>query len=242
MAYKSAEKDFYQKHYLNNLTASPQIDQASVYKDYFAEGKRYHLIEQVISSVRHRGVLLELGCSTGATVGYLAAKYAFERNVGVDIAFDEQSETERVNPIEYISANCNERLPFEDSSIDLLVAMMVIEHLFNPFHSFAEINRLLSDGGIAVVNLPLVTSLRNRLRLLFGKLPITSVPFERWMTDGEWDGNHLHYFSVETIRRLCDSCGLRIVKTSSVGRFHKIKNFLPSMFAGELTFAVQRKT
>lgn len=242
MAYKSAEKDFYRKHYLNSLTTSSQFDERAVYKDSFAEGKRYHLIQEVIASVPHRGVLLEIGCSAGATVRYLAEKYAFKRNIGIDIAFDDMPDASGGKAIEFISANCNEKLPFEDNSIDLLVAMMVIEHLFNPFHSFAEISRLLSNGGIAVVNLPLVTSLKNRLRLLRGLLPITSVSFERWLIDGEWDGNHLHYFSVESIHRLCDSCGLRVIRASSVGRFHRIKNVLPSLFAAELTFAVQRKT
>ena len=66
--------------------------------------------------------------------------------------------------------------------------MMVIEHLFDPFHAFREIERVLSPTGQGFINLPLVTSLKNRLRLLGGNLPVTSVSFDRWLVDKEWDG------------------------------------------------------
>ena len=74
-----------------------------------------------------------------------------------------------------------------------------------------------------------------------GQLPITSVSYGRWLTDKEWDGNHLHYFSVDSIRDLAMASGLEIVKISAVGRFTLIKKLFPKLLASELTFAVRKK-
>ena len=58
--------------------------------------------------------------------------------------------------------------------------MIVIEHLFDPLKNFKKVFDLLSDDGVAFINLPLVTSLKNRFRLLFGNLPETSDSYDNW--------------------------------------------------------------
>ena len=40
-------------------------------------------------------------------------------------------------------ADLNDRFPFEDSEFDSVIAMMVVEHLFDPFHAFGEIARIV---------------------------------------------------------------------------------------------------
>jgi SAM-dependent methyltransferase len=240
MSTTSAEKTFYQRHYNGEIDTQKSIDVAQVYADLFAPGRRYHLIEEIIPQLALHGTLLELGCSSGQAVRYLAEKHQFQKSIGIDIAFDKPVAISGAPAIEFMPANLNDALPFADQSIDLLVAMMVIEHLFDPFQAFSEVRRLLSAHGVAVINLPLVTSLKNRLRLLAGELPITSEPFARWMHTREWDGNHLHYFSVASIHHLSAGCGLKVVATSAVGRFHRIKGLWPSGLASELTFALKR--
>lgn len=240
MSYTSAEKAFYQRHYNGEIDRHHEIDIESVRREFFAPGQRYHLVEAVMPRVAERGTLLELGCSAGQALRYLAQTHQFKKSIGVDIAFEKTVVLAGPPAIEFMPANLNDALPFADGSIDLLVAMMVLEHLFDPFQSFSDIRRLLSSGGVAVVNLPLVTSLKNRLRLLAGELPITSISFQRWLSDREWDGNHLHYFNIASVHRLCAACGLEVIATSCVGRFHQIKNIWPSLLASELTFAVKR--
>jgi SAM-dependent methyltransferase len=241
MSYGSIEKAFYERYHGGNPLDPDHFDEAAVHRDYFSPGKRYSLVHEALQQTSSRELLLELGCSRGGTVRYLSKKYSFRKSVGIDIAYGDPLLLPGANSIEFRGANCNERLPFEDRSVDLLVAMMIIEHLFDPFRAFEEICRLLSDDGVAVVNLPLVTGPRNRLRLLFGAVPVTSVPFRQWLRDREWDGNHLHYFSVRSIRELCEACGLSVVQMSCVGRNHRIKNLSPALLGNELTFAVRRK-
>ena len=142
--------------------------------------------------------------------------------------------------IEFLNSNLNEKWPFADGEVDCLIAMMVIEHLFDPFHAFREVNRCLSTRGAAYVNLPLVTGLHNRLRLFLGKIPETSIRYESWFQCHEWDGNNLHYFSLRSIHDLVRSCGLRLTDIRGVGCCHQIKTRFPSLLAAEITFCVQR--
>lgn len=243
MSYKSAEKEFYEGHYRGGLkVADRRIDLPAVEKVHFARGGRYHLVTQVVHLLKERKTLLELGCAYGDTLRYAAEKYSFRECIGVDIALPENVSVDGPFPIRFLSANLNERFPFEEGSMDLVMAMMVFEHLFDPFHAFTEIHRILSPDGIAVINLPLVTGIKNRFRLLFGRLPVTSVPTQEWFSDREWDGNHLHYFSVPMIRALCSACKLRVLRTAAVGNLVSVKNVAPQLLASELTFAVTRVT
>lgn len=100
---------------------------------------------------------------------------------------------------QFISACLNEKLVFADSSEDCLVAMTIFEHLFDLWFCFSEVKSFLSPNGRVFVNLPLVTSLKNRFRLLIRNLPETSNPYSKWRTKGHWDGFHLYYFSVRSI-------------------------------------------
>jgi hypothetical protein len=99
---------------------------------------------------------------------------------------------------------------------------------------------VLTPGGIAIINLPLVTSLKNRMRLLVGKLPTTSVSYGEWWNNREWDGAHLHYFSMDSIRRICQISGLDIVSVHSVGSNARVKNRFISLLASEVTIVVKK--
>jgi len=64
-----------------------------------------------------------------------------------------------------------ERFPFDDESVDLVIANQVFEHLKNFFWCLHECLRVLSVGGSLIVGVPNLASLHNRLLLLFGRQP-----------------------------------------------------------------------
>ena len=239
MAYSSAEKEFYQRHYQGGLKVARPVSASDTEAAYFAPGKRYHLLLSELSKEKRYGTAVEIGCSGGDCIAYLGSQFKFDKLIGLDIAFPDGMQ-QKVGAVEFMQANSNEKLPLADGSVDVFVAMMVIEHLFDPFHAFKEIERVLSPKGQAFVNLPLVTSIKNRLRLLTGRLPVTSVPFGRWLVDKEWDGNHLHYFSMDSIERLCGLSGLELTRVVGVGSHHKLKTMAPTLLANEVSFVVQR--
>lgn len=240
MAYASSEKVFYQRHYAGGLKVETAPSLTKTYESHYAPGKRYHLLLSELEAGKTYKRAVEIGCAGGDCLAFLADRFKFESVVGIDIAFPDGMNNV-VDGVQFMQANSNERLPLADASVDVYVAMMVIEHLFDPFHAFKEIERVLTPDGRAVINLPLVTSIKNRMRLLFGKLPVTSVAFERWIEDHEWDGNHLHYFSVDSIKRLADECGLMVTRMAGVGSHHQLKSMAPSFLSNELSFVVQHK-
>lgn len=239
MTYASAEKRFYQQHYQGGLQPATDAELAAAAASYFAPGKRYRLLLDELEPGREYGTAVEIGCSKGECLAYLGSQRRFKALIGIDIAFADGM-SRQVGNVRFMQANSNDGLPLDDGSVDVVVAMMVIEHLFCPFHAFREVARVLSPQGQGFINLPLVTSVKNRLRLLVGRLPVTSVPFERWLAEREWDCNHLHYFSMDAIHRLCALSGLRVTRVAGVGRLHGLKTRWPSLLADEVSFVVQR--
>lgn len=241
MTYAAHEKEFYEKHYQKNLSISEGFDGNLIWRQCFSPEARYGLVDKTLTSyLGPKRLIVELGCAQGHTLTYCKDKFNFSRAVGVDIAFPRN----QINNlgIEFLTANLNQGFPFSDGEVDVMMAMMCFEHLFCPFFIFSELKRCLSKDGIAFVNLPLVTSIKNRVRLLFGRLPVTSVPYERWFQMSEWDGNHLHYFSLDSIKAMANHLSMKIVDLSGVGRFHKLKSTFPTLLAGELSFSLMHKS
>ena len=57
------------------------------------------------------------------------------------------------------------RLPFNDSSQDMVIACEIIEHLnFNPLPVINEINRIMKTGGFLYISMPNSDSLIKRIR------------------------------------------------------------------------------
>lgn len=65
-----------------------------------------------------------------------------------------------------------ERLPFQDSTFDIVIANQVIEHTKDIFFIFSEISRVLKERGVIIVGFPNLAALHNRLLLLIGEQPI----------------------------------------------------------------------
>ena len=234
------EKSFYENHYKGGLTTAEVYSDSAVYQRCFSPGSRYALVNDVLPKYfGPRDQIVELGCAEGHTLTYCKKNYGFQKAVGVDIALP----TSQVNDdgVEFITSNLNQGFPFLDRQVNVLMAMMCFEHLFCPFYTFSELSRCLASDGVAFINIPIVTTVKNRIRLATGRLPITSIGYEHWMNMREWDGNHLHYFSLQSIHDLASASGLVVTHVAGVGRFHRMKTMLPSILAGELTFALKHR-
>lgn len=59
--------------------------------------------------------------------------------------------------------------PFADNSFDVAISFEVLEHLFQPEVVLRDIHRVLKPGGVALITVPNVVYLANRLLLLLGR-------------------------------------------------------------------------
>jgi SAM-dependent methyltransferase len=64
-----------------------------------------------------------------------------------------------------------DRLPFDDTAVDVVVANQILEHVKEVFWILHEVTRVLPIGGRLIVGVPNLASLHNRLLLLFGRQP-----------------------------------------------------------------------
>lgn len=180
-------------------------------------------------------VVLEMGYGGNGIVDVLAP-LAHEYHI-VDI-IDRSGSKELLPNVRIYQANLDNRFPFADAQFDTVIAMMVIEHMYDPFHAFAEAARVTKVGGDLFVNLPNIASIRCRLQLLAGRMPVTSSA--KWFADREWDGNHLHYFTVADVARLAALYGLDLLEVRPVGRFIALKGLRPSLFCHEITYRFRK--
>lgn len=229
----NAESDFYINHY-GGLLPLGATSLEIFDREMLQAGKRYSLVLDDFKSDFTGTNIVELGCGGAEALLILSQRFPNRDWTGYDLSVAPSSR----GPVEVMQANLNQTWPLKDKSVDGLIAMMVIEHLFDPYFSFAEVKRVLSAEGRAWINLPLVTSIQNRARLLLGRLPETSVPYQEWGKSKSWDGMHLHYFSVGSIKDLASQAGLKILEIRAVGNHHKIKSRFPSILASEITFSL----
>ena len=233
----TAEENFYKKNFRNTVQ-SYDFNEFELYENQrpiqFNKGGRYRICIDSLDKNKKigRNLILELGCSKGETLKFLKNNYGFNNAVGCDFIFNEEINHKN---FKFFPADLNQKWPIPDSKVDCFIAMMLFEHLFDPWFCFSEVKRVLSPNGRAFINLPLVTGFKNRLRLLFGKLPITSVPYKSWKKQGHWDGFHLHYFNLSSINDLAKNNDLRIVGKTGVGKYIKLKNIFPNLLCSEIS-------
>ncbi|HEU0072425.1 MAG TPA: class I SAM-dependent methyltransferase [Dehalococcoidia bacterium] len=96
--------------------------------------------------------LLDIGCGSGALLELLASRVAFQRRpVGIDLSTTmlHLSDPRRASLVE----GSGVQLPFADESFDVVTCAHVAKHLDDTslLLLLAEVRRVLSFGGIAVV-------------------------------------------------------------------------------------------
>jgi SAM-dependent methyltransferase len=231
----SAEERFYQRHYSDALEIFD--DGASFERASQIRGHRYFCLHREIRDPRQKAAL-ECGVGSHNICAYLSR--FFGSYSAIDIGAPKLKEGDRKEALTFnlIRHNLNEPWPFPASQFDVVLAMMVFEHLFDPFFSFSEMSRVLRPGGIALVNLPIVTSIKNRVRLLFGRLPLTSTP--DWWKMEEWDGGHLHLFSIPSIKNLCAKYDMQVARLYACGQLPRLKEVWPSGLCGEISFVIRK--
>ena len=197
------------------------------------ETSRYELTYQLAAGGQS---LLDIGCGEGELIQLLKGKY--QEIWGIDIAGPriERVQKEFVDEpnIHVTTADANEHLNFDDASFDTIIAIAILEHVFDPYHFVRECHRLLKKDGQLIAQVPNVAFLPNRVKMLTGRLPVTS---------GEigWDGGHLHYFTRTALKDLCSKQGFKVVNITSGGIFAKMRRIWGSLLGADIFIAAVKQ-
>lgn len=104
-----------------------------------------------------RGKLLDLAAGGGALSDWA-------RREGFDVtAVDVSRDYFRPEDIPFVEVDLNRPFPWADESVDIVVALEIVEHLEDPFGFLREISRVLGPGGHVILSTPNEHNLQNRL-------------------------------------------------------------------------------
>jgi 2-polyprenyl-3-methyl-5-hydroxy-6-metoxy-1,4-benzoquinol methylase len=156
--------------------------------DYFAHARKE--ISPLLPL--HCGRVLEVGCGSGSTLGWLRSENRTAYTVGVEIseaaAQVARSNADEVFCFDFESAES----PLGDQTFELILCLDVLEHMFDPWRAIDRlVSKHLAPGGTLVASLPNVRHYSLVLPLLFGG---------RWeyQEAGLLDRTHLRFFTKNT--------------------------------------------
>lgn len=164
--------DFYSRHHLSGNRRNQSV----------SEEKRSQLFKKWMGKNKK---VLDMGCRDG-----VLTRHFIEGNTVTGLDIDQQAlEDCRKNlNIETKWANFSLKIPLPASSFDVVVAGEVIEHLPYPEIALSEISRILKPQGLFIGSVPNSYHLKNRLRVLKGRLI-------------DYDQTHLRAYNVMLLKQ-----------------------------------------
>lgn len=175
------------KGYYNQSYAKNQLDLDE-------RGNTFDKICDVWQEKKSRMSILDIGCGAGSVSEELVRRGHTVH--GIDIIEEGVSRAKKRGLIAEVYDLNQVPLPFEDGSFDCVLALDVLEHIFDPMALLKEIKRLLRVSGYAIIFLPLHFDLRQRLRMLVGK---GLIQYEHLMYDPNcvaWEYFHIRFFTL----------------------------------------------
>jgi len=134
---------------------------------------------------------------------------------------------------------CNFDIDFdlmESDSYEVVVALDVMEHVFDVFNFVNHCRRILKEQGILILRVPNVAYIKHRFNLLRGCLPATASWFGKpgdlteWKNFWGWDGGHLHLFTLPILKDLLQGYGFRVEQCRDAGtRLENVRNLWPNL-------------
>ena len=175
--------------------------------DYFS-----HARQEIVPLLPDNcGRVLELGCGSGATLGWLRQTQKVSYTVGIEIAetaaIAARVHADEVHWVDFERGD----IPMSPQKFDVILCLDVLEHMVNPWSVVDRLtSNYLADGGKLIVSLPNVRHYSVVLPLLFGG---------RWdyADAGLLDRTHLRFFTRDSAQRLLSHTRLGALTCSATG-------------------------
>jgi SAM-dependent methyltransferase len=119
------------------------------------EAGKFHGVVDAFPDI-WEGCILDVGCRSGNLKHVLGERSVRVRYLGLDLS-----------PPADVIANLEKGLPFSDKTLDVVVALDVLEHTDNIHEAFDELCRIARK--FVVITLPNIYELKGRIKFLLGR-------------------------------------------------------------------------
>jgi ubiquinone/menaquinone biosynthesis C-methylase UbiE len=144
-------------------------------------------LKRVVSHIPKNTVLLDVGCGTSSAF-LKAISPDIKQGFGVDFKVDDT----QFNNIKTTQLRLDNKLPFEDSTFDVVTMLAVLEHIEKEQEILREIYRVLVPGGKLIITVPSVWS-QPVLEFMAYKLRLVSEAEIR---------DHKRYYNCEKLKKV----------------------------------------
>ena len=186
-------------------------------KSYEELSDRHRKVLEILSRYRFERIL-DVGCGDGNFTALVGKACGAKEVYGVDIS-EKGVEMAKKKGIKAFKVDVDEeRLPFDDTYFDVVTALEVIEHLFDPDHFLEEVYRVLKPNGVFVLSTPNLAAIYNRIALLFGYQPFPMGVSARmnigriYEPDSDQSLDHIRVLTLHSLRKLLELHNFKIVE------------------------------
>jgi len=198
--------------------------------------------EIVFRSVKGNSTCLDVGCWTGNLGKALIEKKGCEID-GIDCKQEalEKAKSRGYRETYLIDLN-SDKLDFDsENKYDFIICADVLEHLIDPGAVLKKIQKLLGAEGQILISVPNIAFIQQRLEIFAGK-------FNYSPRGGIMDENHLRFFTMQSIQKLCRESGCHVIECRGYSQVKRKFFFLrplakiwPSLFAIQFFLKIKRK-
>jgi SAM-dependent methyltransferase len=189
------------KEYYNQRYAKTQLDLDE-------KGNTFEKIRDVWQENKMPMRVLDIGCGAGSVSGELVRRGHLVH--GLDVLEEAVCRAKRRGIQAEVYDLNRLPLPFEENHFDCVLALDILEHLYDPLGLLRDLYRLLAPDGFAIVFLPLHFDIRQRLRILTGKGILL---YEHLLYDPNckpWEYFHIRFFTLGEAQDLLRIARFRI--------------------------------
>lgn len=225
-------------------------------KDYYLSRKTYSTrsslakIEQVFNfDIPRKLRILDLGCGDGKIAGILVKKG--HDVCGVDLN-KKALHLAKKKGIRTRFWDIEKKLPYRSRSFDVILALDLLEHIFNLESVIWNISRLLKKNGIFILAYPNQFQIKNRFRILAGG-GIVHWAHQRFAKP--WDYSHIRFLRLVDLEKLLKFNDLypHIIQLNFLSSFiwpmrlmpkgirRKLLEKYPELFSGKFVIACRKE-
>jgi 2-polyprenyl-3-methyl-5-hydroxy-6-metoxy-1,4-benzoquinol methylase len=146
---------------------------------------------------------LDVGCGYGATLAWLKEEGWCKKTVGIELNAAAAAEARRHLDVVYQGKVEDVAPVIAPASIDMILCLDVLEHLYDPWATLRLLHGLLAPNGVLIASIPNAQHYSVSLPLLFkGEW--------RYAGSGLLDRSHLRFFTRHSAREMVEQAGFRI--------------------------------